>query len=43
MVCISGEPGIGKTSLVRKFVETLGGGTTVLFNLDFTLGGEVAF
>jgi predicted ATPase len=31
MVCISGEPGIGKTSLVRRFLDDLGGGARVLF------------
>jgi DNA-binding CsgD family transcriptional regulator/tetratricopeptide (TPR) repeat protein len=31
MVCISGEPGIGKTSLVRRFLDDLGGGGRVLF------------
>lgn len=31
VVCISGEPGIGKTSLVRKFVGELDAGATVLF------------
>ncbi len=30
IVCVSGEPGIGKTSLVKRFVEELGGGTRVL-------------
>jgi predicted ATPase/DNA-binding CsgD family transcriptional regulator len=30
-VCISGEPGIGKTSLVRRFLDDLGGGARVLF------------
>jgi DNA-binding CsgD family transcriptional regulator/tetratricopeptide (TPR) repeat protein len=30
MVCISGEPGIGKTSLVRRFVDDLEGGARVL-------------
>ena len=30
VVCISGEPGIGKTSLVRHFMETLEDGSRVL-------------
>jgi len=30
VVCISGEPGIGKTSLVRHFLETLEDGSRVL-------------
>ena len=30
VVCISGEPGIGKTSLVKRFVEDLGSGARVL-------------
>src|SRR5919112_6769270 len=30
IVCISGEPGIGKTSLVKRFVEGLGDGARVL-------------
>jgi len=29
-VCISGEPGIGKTSLVKRFVEDLGGHARIL-------------
>src|SRR5829696_8326094 len=31
MVCISGEPGIGKTSLVRRFLDDLDGDARVLF------------
>ena len=31
MVCISGEPGIGKTSLVRRFLDDLDGEARVLF------------
>jgi DNA-binding CsgD family transcriptional regulator/tetratricopeptide (TPR) repeat protein len=31
MVCISGEPGIGKTSLVRRFLDDLGADGRVLF------------
>jgi DNA-binding CsgD family transcriptional regulator/tetratricopeptide (TPR) repeat protein len=30
VVCVSGEPGIGKTSLVRRFLEDLGEGARVL-------------
>ena len=30
VVCISGEPGIGKTSLVRRFLDELGDGARVL-------------
>jgi DNA-binding CsgD family transcriptional regulator/tetratricopeptide (TPR) repeat protein len=34
MVCVTGEPGIGKTSLVRRFLDDLGGGRALLGTCD---------
>jgi DNA-binding CsgD family transcriptional regulator/tetratricopeptide (TPR) repeat protein len=34
MVCVTGEPGIGKTSLVRRFLDDLGGGRVLFGTCD---------
>lgn len=34
MVCVTGEPGIGKTSLVRRFLDDLGDGRVLLGTCD---------